>query len=71
MSTEQIDLSIPAMSCENCVKNIEAKVGAVDGVAKVKADLATKRVSVSFDAGKVTVRQIEVALGKLGFAAQR
>lgn len=71
MSTEFIDLSIPAMSCENCVRNIEANVGAVEGVAKVKADLAKKRVAISFDAAKVSVRQIEAALAKLGFATER
>jgi copper chaperone len=67
----KIDLFIPAMSCENCVRNIEANVGAIEGVTTVKADLATKRVSVSFDAAKVTTRQIEAALRQLGFAVER
>jgi copper chaperone len=71
MKNQTIDLSVPAMSCENCVNNIKATVSALEGVEAVTPDLSTKRVAVSFDVAKVTERQIATALGKLGFSSTR
>jgi copper ion binding protein len=68
---QNIELSVPAMSCDNCVNNIRSTLGAVAGVAVVTPDLAKKRVAVRFDEAKVTERQIATALAKLGFSSAR
>lgn len=68
MPLEKIDLSVPAMSCGNCVNNIKATLSVLDGVSDVAPSLETKRVTVSFEPSKVTPKQITTALAKLGFA---
>lgn len=71
MASQKLQLSVPGMSCEKCVNKISATLTAVDGVADVKSDLAKKRVAIRFDAAKVSERQLEDALGKVGFASAR
>lgn len=71
MASKKLQLSVPGMSCEKCVNKISATLTAVDGVADVKSDLAKKRVAIRFDAAKVSERQLEDALGKVGFASAR
>lgn len=71
MASQKLQLSVPGMSCEKCVNKISATLSAVDGVADVKSDLAKKRVAIRFDAAKVSERQLEDALGKVGFASAR
>jgi copper chaperone CopZ len=68
---QNIELSVPAMSCENCVNNIRSTLGAVAGVADATPDLKTKRVSVRFDEARVSEQKIAAALAKLGFASSR
>jgi copper ion binding protein len=68
---QNIELSVPAISCDNCVNNIRSTLGAVSGVADVMPDLKTKRVTVKFDEARVSERQIAAALAKLGFASSR
>lgn len=71
MATQKLDLSVPGMSCEKCVNKITATLSAVAGVADVQTDLGKKRVAVRFDSARVTERQLEDALGKVGFSSAR
>lgn len=71
MASQKLELSVPSMSCEKCVNKINAALSTLDGVADVKSDLAKKRVAIRFDAAKLTERQLENALGKVGFASAR
>jgi len=48
MTTKTV--SVPSISCGHCVMTIEREVGGLQGVDGVKADQATKRVTVSWDA---------------------
>lgn len=41
---------VPNMSCNHCVHTIERELQGVQGVLQVKADLATKQVTITFDA---------------------
>lgn len=40
---------VPGISCGHCVATIEREVGSLAGVASVKADQATRNVTVSWD----------------------
>lgn len=71
MASRKLDLTVPGISCENCVNKIKVTLTAVDGVADVRPDLAKKRVAIRFDAAKVSERQLEEVLGKVGFASAR
>lgn len=64
---EQIVVITPDMSCGHCVASIEQEVGALAGVQSVKAELPTKRVSISFDPSVVTFPAIEATLVEAGY----
>ena len=42
--------SIPAIHCGHCTHTIEMEVGELQGVQSVKADEASKKVVITFDA---------------------
>jgi copper chaperone len=48
MST--ITYTIPSIHCMHCTHTIEMELGELPGVQTVKADLDSKRVTVTFDA---------------------
>jgi copper chaperone len=48
MST--VTYSIPTIHCMHCTHTIEMELGELPGVQSVKADLESKRVTVTFDA---------------------
>ena len=43
-------LTIPNISCGHCVSAIETELADMEGVTSVKADAATKTVTVQWDA---------------------
>ena len=47
MST--VTYTVPGISCNHCVHTIQNELSEVSGVKSVKADLATKKVVVTFD----------------------
>lgn len=47
MNTKTV--SVPAIGCMGCVRTIENEVSEIVGVTDVKADLDTKRVTVTWD----------------------
>jgi len=45
-----ITYSVPAIHCGHCTHTIEMEVGELQGVQSVKADQASKKVEIMFDA---------------------
>jgi len=45
-----VTYSVPNISCQHCVHTIQTELGDLQGVQSVKADLATKKVEIQFDA---------------------
>ena len=45
-----VTYSIPAINCMHCTHTIETEIGEMQGIQSVKADLATKKVAIAFDA---------------------
>ena len=45
-----VTYSIPAISCGHCTRTIETELGDMQGVQSVKADQATKKVEITFNA---------------------
>lgn len=66
---QQLTLTAPDISCGHCVATVQAAVGALDGVERVRADAETKRVEVRFDPARVSRPQIEAALDEAGYPA--
>ena len=47
MNADQIELSVPEMTCGHCEAAIQKEVSAVEGVSSVVVDLEAKLVTVS------------------------
>jgi copper chaperone len=45
-----VTYTVPAISCGHCTHTIESEVGEMKGIQSVKADQATKKVQITFDA---------------------
>lgn len=54
---------IPALSCGHCVRAVTAAVQALDALAQVQADPASKRVQVQSTAGEAALRAALAAAG--------
>ena len=57
---------VPAISCGHCTHTIEMEVGELPGVKSVKADIASKKVTVTFDA-PATEENIKALLAEINF----
>ena len=42
-------VNVPGISCGHCVMTIEREVGELDGVSSVKAEQASRNVTISWD----------------------
>ena len=45
-----VTYTVPAIHCDHCTHTIEMEVGELQGVQSVKADQASKKVVITFDA---------------------
>lgn len=64
---EETVLSVPDISCEHCVKTINGALGALPGIESVSTDIPTKSVRLRYDAGQVSMQQIESTLDDAGY----
>lgn len=60
--------SVPNISCNHCVMHVQKALQPIAGVNKVDVDLATKSVTVEFDA-PATELQLRAALAEIGYPA--
>jgi len=61
-----VNYSVPAIMCQHCIHTIQTEVGEVQGVSSVKADEATKRVQIVFDA-PATEEQLKKVLAEINY----
>jgi len=59
---------INGMTCAACVRAVEKAVLKIDGIEKVNVNLATEKMTVSFQ-GKVKIEEIIEAVDKAGYGA--
>jgi copper chaperone len=45
-----VSYTVPNISCAHCIHTIQTEVAELQGVQSVKADLASKKVEITFDA---------------------
>jgi copper chaperone len=64
---KDIVLSVPDVSCEHCVKTINGALGDLPGVETVATDIPTKSVRLRYDAGQLSMQQIESVLDDAGY----
>ena len=58
--------SVTGMTCDHCVRAVQAEVGKVPGVASVAVDLAAGRVTVSSEQ-PLDQAEIRAAIEEAGF----
>jgi copper chaperone len=64
---KNVTLYAPDISCEHCIMAIKRAVTALPGVASVEGDPRTKRVTISYDEGKVDLEAIKAAMAEEGY----
>ncbi|MFB5662500.1 copper chaperone CopZ [Alteribacillus sp. HJP-4] len=64
---KSVTLKVEGMSCGHCVNSIEGSVSTLNGVDKVKVNLESSTVDVSFNDNEVTQDTIEKAIEEQGY----
>jgi copper chaperone len=67
MGTVTTVFDVEGMSCNHCVNSIKNAVGELPGVENVEVDLKTKKVSVGYTAGLVTIQTIKETIEDQGY----
>lgn len=65
----EVRIQVGGMSCQGCVKNVNAALAAMDGVAAVAVSLEQGEARVEFDSARVSVAQLMSAVEEAGFDA--
>lgn len=64
-----VTYNIPAIHCGHCTRTIEMEVGELQGVQSVKADEASKKVVITFDA-PASEETIKTLLAEINYPAE-
>ncbi len=64
-----VTYSVPAIHCGHCTHTIEMEIGELQGVRAVKADEATKKVQITFDA-PASEDKVKALLAEIGYPAE-
>ncbi|NWG05404.1 MAG: heavy-metal-associated domain-containing protein [Chloroflexi bacterium] len=64
-----VTYSIPAIHCGHCTHTIEMEVGELQGVQSVKAEIDTKKVTITFDA-PASEEKIKSLLAEINYPAE-
>jgi len=70
-NVQEIELSVPDVSCEHCVKTINGVLGALPGVETVSTNIPTKSVHLRYDPGQLSMEQIETVLDDAGYTVAK
>jgi copper ion binding protein len=64
-----VTYSVPAISCGHCTHTIETEVKELQGVQSVKAEIDSKKVTISFDA-PADEEKIKALLAEINYPAE-
>ena len=64
-----VTYTVPAISCGHCTHTIESEVGEMTGVQSVKAEIDTKKVTITFDA-PASEDGIKALLAEINYPAE-
>jgi copper chaperone len=70
-NVQDIDLSVPDVSCAHCVKAIDGALSGLPGVESVATTIPTKSVHLRYDASQLSMAQIEEALDDAGYTVSK
>jgi Cu+-exporting ATPase len=66
---ETRDLVIAGMGCDNCVRKLERALRAKEGVKSATVDGIAGRATVTFDATRTNVPELQQVVAKSGYRA--
>jgi Cd2+/Zn2+-exporting ATPase len=69
MDTTRTELRIEGMDCTGCLRTIEGRVGALDGVVTCAGSPATRILAVEYDPDRIEARAIRQEIQLLGYTA--
>ena len=64
-----VTYTVPAISCGHCTHTIETEVGEMTGVQSVKAEMDSKKVTITFD-DPATEEKIKALLAEINYPAE-
>ncbi|RIK46549.1 MAG: heavy metal transporter [Chloroflexi bacterium] len=64
-----VTYTVPAISCGHCTHPIETEVGELQGVQSVKAEVDSKKVTITFDA-PADEAKIKALLAEINYPAE-
>ena len=62
-------LKIEGMTCAACSKAVERAVKKLEGVTEASVNLATEKLSITFDEAQVSIEDIQMAVRRAGYKA--
>lgn len=65
-----VTYTVPNISCMHCVHTIQNEIGDLQGVQSVKADAASKQVTIQFNAPAST-DEIEKTMAEINYPVQK
>lgn len=66
-NTKSVKIHIKGMHCKKCVEKIENKLGIIEGILKIRVNLATDSADITFEPGKVSLKEIIKNVEKQGY----
>jgi Cu+-exporting ATPase len=65
------ELKVGGINCASCVAKIERNLSSKEGISSVSVNLATSKVFVNFDTGKINLNEIEKDIVDLGYSIEK
>lgn len=67
MAGDKFIFQIEGMHCPSCAMNIDSQLEELDGVLAAKTKYASQKVVLEIDSRKVSVKQIQDCIHKMGY----
>lgn len=70
---QKATIQLEALTCPSCMQKIEGAVKALDGIDQESLNVSfnSSKVKVNFDDAKVSIQDIENAIGKMGYEVKK
>ena len=67
MALQTLNLPVRGMTCANCARSVERKLGATPGVSKAAVDLKAATATVEYDSDMTKPETLADAVRALGY----
>lgn len=73
MKMQKATIQLETLTCPSCTQKIEGAIKSLDGVEQesLKISFSSSKVKLNFDSKKISIEDIENAIGKLGYEVKK